>query len=55
MYGIFMPEGSRVIGSACDGTVCATVLAGFTFLSQRGCKVRESFVVFGNTTQVVSG
>ena len=55
MYGIFMPAGSRIIGSVSDGTACATVLAGFTVLSQRGFKVRESFVVFCNTTQVVSG
>jgi len=55
VYGIVMPAGSRIIRSVSGGTVCATVLAGFTLLSQRGCKVRESLVVFCNTTQVVSG
>ena len=55
MYGIFMLAGSRIIGPVSDGTVCAAVLAGFTLFSQGGCKVRESFVVFCNTKQVVSG
>jgi hypothetical protein len=32
-YGMFMPEGSWIMVSVCDGTVCATVLAGFTFMS----------------------
>jgi hypothetical protein len=50
-----MPEGSRIIGSVFDGAVFATVLAGFTLLSQRGCKVGESIVVFCNTKNVVSG
>jgi len=55
VYGICMTAGSRIIGSACDGTVCVTVLAGFNLLAKRRCKVRESFVVFCNTSQVVSG
>jgi hypothetical protein len=52
--GMFMPEGFRIIGSVRDGTVCATALVGFTFLSWRCCKVHDSFVVLCNIMQVVS-